>query len=100
MIGDGNPPLDTDAVLAALQRCDEADRDSGGGWHETAVVEQLPDYSPGTIRSHLNTLEERGDAVKVWGVAEKPRQSFLPADHPDAPTETADDGPEKRAYLG
>jgi hypothetical protein len=91
---------DDESVLAALRDCPEAKRDgAAGGWHPQAIASEN-EITVSAARKRLNSLCEQGVVVRVWGISPNgPRYSYLPADHPDAPSED-DDSDDGRVWVG
>ena len=92
-------PAPDGVVRDALDACDPADRDAAiGGWHASVIAaETRLDVS--TVQQHLRQLRESGVVVAVNGLGPQgPRQSYLPADHPDAPTD--EDTDHSREWVG
>jgi hypothetical protein len=85
--------LDGATVMAAVDDCLDADRRDGlGGGIATATLADELGFGQGTIAKHCRRLTDADELVQVQGVSpsgKKARVSYLPADHPDAPT---DDG--------
>jgi hypothetical protein len=84
-------PITEREVVQALRDCAPSARDTAGGWHASVVAARL-NCSIRAAREHLHALAEQDRVTEVRGIGPNgARQSFLPSDHPDAPSETADD---------
>lgn len=91
--------LPDDAIMTALRACDDDDRDAlAGGWHPTVICD-VADCSRSTCEKHLRRLQRDGHVVRVRGLGPRaPRESWLPADHPDAP-EPVDEEIRRRVWI-
>jgi len=76
-----------DAIAEAL---DDDDRDVAGGV-STETIAARAGLCQSTVGDHLAEMHDHDAIAKVWGLAttnSRPRPSWLPCDHPDAPDTT------------
>lgn len=82
-----------DALVAIVQAWVAAGiRDDAGGGVSPVTLARVVDATHSGIAPRLRALADEGRLVRVEGIGprtSRPRPSFLPAGHPDAPGERA-----------
>lgn len=97
-----NPAIDDDCLLATIEffiNCGV--RDAAGGGVSPVTIAEGHHAERSTISEHCSALADAGELVRVTGIgieSNRPRPSFLPADHPDAMPD--DDAVPERGVTG
>lgn len=82
----GHPNHHDDAAIidALEQALDDGRTLAGNGGVVPEDVAEYCGLAESTLKGRLSQLADDDRLVVVWGIGQKPRRGYLPADHPDA----------------
>lgn len=97
-------PIDDDRLIATIEYLiNRGVRDGAGGGVSPVTIAAGHHAERSTITEHCSALADAGELVRVTGIgieSNRPRPSYLPADHPDAPDAEAEDAVPQRGVTG